>query len=274
MRIELTSEPGDPERPNEDHGSVAVPAHGTGGALVVLDGVTPPPGDDGCAHGVPWFTARLGGAVLELAGSQRELSLSECLAEAIVRTAAAHGNSCDISHPRTPQSTVALARWDAETVESLVLSDSALLVEAADGQVHPVLDTRLDELPESVRALRARGDSAAYARAVEALRNAPGDEGFYTAAADPEVVSRAVTDLRPRADVRALLALTDGASRWSEVFRFGGWPELLASARATGPERLIADLRAAERADPHGADYPRGKCHDDATALLVELSHG
>ena len=68
-----------PGRPNEDYASVAVPSAGTGGALVVLDGVTPPRSDVGCAHGVPWFTARLGGALLELAASRRDLTLTECL---------------------------------------------------------------------------------------------------------------------------------------------------------------------------------------------------
>lgn len=41
MRIELTTEPGAAERPNEDYVSMAAPAAGHGGSLVVLDGVTP-----------------------------------------------------------------------------------------------------------------------------------------------------------------------------------------------------------------------------------------
>ncbi|MBA0051558.1 hypothetical protein E0L36_11830 [Streptomyces sp. AJS327] len=270
MRIELTSEPGDPGRPNEDHASVAVPALGTGGVLVVLDGVTPPRGDDGCVHGVPWFTARLGGALLELAGSHRELTLRQCLSRAIARTAEAHRGECDLSHVRTPQATVVLARWDADTVDHLVLSDSALLVETVDGTVEAVLDPRLSTLPDAVRALRERGDQAGYARAVEALRNAPGGEGFYTAAADPEVAEHAVTGGRERASVRALLGLTDGAARWTETFRLGGWAELFALVHAEGPAGLVSRVRHAESEPPQ--DGPRrGKRHDDATAVLVEF---
>lgn len=60
MRTELVSEPGDPDRPNEDFASVGLPASGQGGSLIVLDGVTPPRGETGCLHSVPWYTARLG----------------------------------------------------------------------------------------------------------------------------------------------------------------------------------------------------------------------
>lgn len=281
MRIEMTCEPGDRRHPGEDYASAALPASGEGGALVVLDGVTPPREDVGCAHGVPWFTARLGGAMLELSASRRDLTLPECLSAAISRTADAHGSICDLSHRRTPQATVVAARWDDERVEHLVLSDSVLLVERTDGTVTPVLDSRLDELPPHVRTLRDRvralpeggperaAARAEYAGAVEALRNAADGTGFHTAAADPAVASFAVTGTERRADVRTLLALTDGAARWTQTFRLGDWAGLVALVREEGTAALVARVREAERADPHGAAHPRGKPHDDAAAVLV-----
>ncbi len=282
MRIETAGDPGDPQRPNEDYASVVLPASGAGGAVVVLDGVTPPEGDDGCVHGVPWYTARLGGALLELSASRRDMTLPRCLSEAIARTAEAHSPICDLSHPRTPQATVSTARWDEETVEYLVLSDASLLLQAGDGTVNPVLDARLDRLPEEVYALRRRVRSlpsgtaersaaaAAYVEAVEALRNVPGGQGFYTAAADPDVASLAVTGTTPRRDVRALLAMTDGATRWRDLFGFGDWGDLFALVREEGPQTLIDRVRAAESADPAGSAFARWKRHDDATAVLVE----
>lgn len=283
MRIDMTGEPGDPRRPNEDYASAALPSCGEGGALVVLDGVTPPPQDSGCTHGVPWFTARLGGSLLELLTAQRDLTLGTCLARAIAHTAAAHVSTCDLSHSRTPQATVVAARWDEERVEHLVLSDSVLLVEHPGGDVTPVLDSRLAELPPHIGDLRARvrglpegsaergTASAEYVRAVEALRNSPDGTGFYTAAADPAVASLAVTGTAPRADVRALLALTDGAARWSETFRLGDWRALLALVRKKGTDALVARVREAERADPDGTAHRRGKTHDDASAVFAEL---
>ncbi|SCK11830.1 Protein phosphatase 2C [Streptomyces sp. WMMB 714] len=281
MRIDMTSEPGDPRRPNEDYASAALPSSGEGGALVVLDGVTPPQGDVGCLHGVPWYTSRLGGALLELSTARRDLTLAECLESAISRTAAAHCATCDLSHKRTPQSTVVAARWDEERVEHLVLSDSSLLLERPDGTVEALLDPRLGQLPTPVTGLREKvralpegspeRDAAReeYVRAVEALRNSPGGDGFYTAAADPAAASLAVTGSAPRAEVTALLALTDGAARWSEVFGLGDWARLLRFVRAEGTGALVRQVREAERNDPLGAAHPRGKAHDDASAVLA-----
>ncbi|MEU7448148.1 hypothetical protein [Streptomyces diastaticus] len=278
VHIDLTTEPGAPDHPNEDYCSVALPALGHGGCLALLDGVTPPAGDDGCVHSVHWFTARLGGALGELSVFRRDMTLEEILAEGVARTAEAHSSTCDLSHPRTPQATVVLARWDEESVQHLVLSDSTLLLERADGALVPVQDERLDTLPSPVPELRAavralpdhtplpQREAAVreYMDAVESLRNT--DEGFHTAAADPAVARLAVTGSTPRADLRSLTALTDGATRW--VDRFGGtWAGTLDLVRTRGTAHLVQAVRDLEHAVP----YPRGKRHDDATAVHVVL---
>ncbi|MFE6041540.1 hypothetical protein [Streptomyces sp. NPDC056452] len=261
MRIELATAPGSPERPNEDWVSTAIPAAGLGGALVLLDGVTPPRGDDGCVHSVPWFTAGLGGSLVELSASRRDLTLTEILSMSIRRTADTHRSLCDLSHVRTPQATVVVARWDEQEIEYLVLSDSALLLEAPDGAVRAVLDDRLDRLPPGSLASEAIADAR--------VRNKEG--GFFTAAADPAVASRAVTGRTPRAEVRTLAALTDGASRWTETFREGDWTATLGLLRKAGPQGLIDRVRELERADTDRVYLRRSKTHDDATAVLVEL---
>ncbi|MFE0643916.1 hypothetical protein ACFW2Y_20225 [Streptomyces sp. NPDC058877] len=260
MRSELASLPGSPERPNEDWVAAALPASGAGGTIVLLDGVTPPAGDDGCVHTVPWFTARLGGALTELSGSRRDVPLSEILSLAIRRTANTHRDTCDLSHVRTPQATVVIARWDEVAVEHLVLSDSALLLEAPDGSVRAVLDDRLDRVPREVlRSLEA----------TDRLRNREG--GFFTAAADPAVADRAVVGSTPRAEVRALAALTDGASRWVELFGEGDWTDCFGVLRKEGPAGLLRRVRALEEADPRAGGAHRWKLHDDASAVYAEL---
>ncbi|GAV42183.1 protein phosphatase 2C domain-containing protein [Streptomyces acidiscabies] len=262
MRTELVSEPGDPARPNEDFAALCVPAAGQGGVLVVLDGVTPPRGPTGCVHTVPWYTARLGGALTELTVSLLDVPLEEALSRAIHRTATSHSQTCDLSHPRTPQATVALARWGAEAVEYLVLSDAALLLESPDGTVTPVLDDRLARLPRELLV----SDEVTDARA----RNKEG--GFFTAAADPSVAARAVTGRAPRSDVRTLLALTDGATRWTEKFHEGGWADLLPYVRKAGAAGLVSRVRELESADAEARVFlRRSKTHDDASAVYVEL---
>ncbi|MGV9251562.1 hypothetical protein [Streptomyces sp. NPDC003697] len=261
MRTEAVSDPGGEKRPNEDFASVALPACGQGGCLVVLDGVTPPRAGTGCLHTVPWFTARLGGALTELTVSGGDLTLTEVLERAVARTAEAHMITCDLSHPRTPQATVALARWSATTVEYLVLSDTALLVEAPGGAVTAVLDDRLARIPRASLADVALVDTT--------LRNREG--GFFTAAADPSVAARAVTGSVPRQEVRSLTALTDGAARWVETFGAGDWADCAALVRARGARSLVERVRALERADREERRYlGRAKTHDDATVVFVE----
>jgi hypothetical protein len=153
---------------------------------------------------------------------------------------------------------VVVVRWDEAHVEHLVLSDSVLLLEAPDGGVTAVLDDRLDRLPRE--ALRSRASA-------DALRNAEG--GFFTAAADPAVASRAVTGRSPRGEVRAVAALTDGASRWTDTFGEGDWAQCLAVLRKEGAQGLIGRVRALE-ADP-ARPHARGKRHDDASAAFAEL---
>lgn len=261
MQTEAATLPGSPERPNEDWAATSLPASGAGGTLVVLDGVTPPAGEDGCVHGVTWFTARLGGALTELSTSRRDLTLSEILSLAIRRTADAHRNTCDLSHPRTPQATVALARWDEVTVDHLVLSDAALLLRSPDGAVRAVLDDRLDHVPREILRSAAATDRL--------MRNQEG--GFFTAAADPAVSARAITGTTPRAEVRALAGLSDGATRWVERFGAGDWADLFDILEKEGTRGLLDRVRALETADAETATPRGGKRHDDATAVYVRL---
>lgn len=258
MRIETATEPGTPGRPNEDFVAIALPTPDSGGSVVLLDGVTPPADGDGCVHSVPWYVAQLGSALIELSTSRLELPLADCLATAIERTADTHRGTCDLSHHLTPQATVVAVRWNAETVAHLVLSDSALLLEAPDGTIRPVLDDRIDVLRRT------------HGRVTNAHRNTPG--GFFTAAADPSAAAHAVTGTTPRSAVRALAALTDGAARLVEVFRTEDWLSTFSALRKQGPEELIRRVRAAESADADGVRFPRGKSHDDATVVLVELA--
>jgi hypothetical protein len=262
MRTELVSEPGDPARPNEDFASVGLPASGQGGSVVVLDGVTPPRSGTGCLHSVPWFTARLGGALTELTVSLPDVPLVDTLARAIARTASTHAETCDLSHPRTPQATVVVARWSSEAVEYLVLSDSALLVESPDGAVRAYLDDRLTRLPRASLATDAYIDAH--------VRNKDG--GFFTAAADPSAAARAVTGTLPRGEVRALAALTDGATRWVEKFREGDWGDCFRFLRKEGARELVGRVRELERGDAEERVHlGRSKTHDDATAVYVEF---
>ena len=155
-----------------------------------------------------------------------------------------------------------MARWSPSAVEYLVLSDSMLLVESPAGVVTPVLDDRLARIPRAALATDALVDTH--------LRNKEG--GFYTAAADPSVAERSVTGSLPRAEVRTLAALTDGAARWVERFEEGTWTDCLTFVRQRSAQALVDRVRELEREDAEArARLGRAKTHDDATVVYAEL---
>lgn len=267
LRVEFATEPADPTRPNEDF--IAAGPN----ALVLLDGVGTPVGSDsGCIHGVPWYVGRLGLSLFTRVGSRPDLTLTECLAEAIDATAAMHADTCDLTHRGTPSATVVVVRTSGDDLEYLVLADSTLAVETSDG-IQVITDDREAEVgskyrdamddvpagtPEHVAAHRT------YVEAMRAHRNQPG--GFWVAAAIGDAAKEAITGTIPLADVRTLAVLSDGGSRLVDRFELTDWPGAFTLLNEAGPAGLIAQVRAAENSDPDGARWPRGKSKDDATA--------
>lgn len=193
-----------------------------------------------------------------------------------------HEEACDLRHPGTPSATVIVVRWGAETVEHLVLADSVLLFDVL-GEASPVMVTdsreaevgrpyrvEMDALPsgspEHADALRR------YVEALRSHRNVPG--GFWVADSDPAAADQAVTGSMPLDGLRAVALLSDGASRLADRFHLADWADTLAILRNDGPQALIDQVRAAERSDPRGERWPRGKAYDDATAVYASVSAG
>lgn len=267
LRVEFATEPADPNRPNEDF--IAAGPN----ALVLLDGCGTPAGSDsGCTHGVPWYVARLGLNLFTRASSRPDLTLTNCLAEAIEATAALHADTCDLSHPGTPSATVIAVRQNADRLDYLVLADSTLAVETPAG-IEVITDDREAQVGDRYRAemdATPAGTPAhvaahrAYVEAMRAHRNQPG--GFWVAAADKAAATEALTGTLPVAEIRAMAVLSDGGSRLVDRFELVDWPGLFKLLTEAGPAELITQVRAAETADPEGTRWPRGKSKDDATA--------
>ena len=224
------------------------------GWAVVLDGATAPAGvDSGCAHDVAWLVRRLAAGLSARLAADDTGPLADVLAEAIKEVCGSHAGTCDLANPDSPSSTVAMARWSRRELECLVLADSPVVVRRTDGSVTVVEDDRLTRLP---------GGPPYTFELVRSLRNREG--GFWVASTSRAAAYEAVTATFPWAEVDTFALLTDGVTRLVE--RFGHtWPELLGELERTGPDHVIDLVRQAERAAPR----PRGKTHDDATALVV-----
>jgi hypothetical protein len=81
-----------------------------------------------------------------------------------------------------------------------------------------------------------------------------------------------VTGSEPLAALSAVALLSDGASRLADRFQLATWAGIGTILTGEGPAGLIQRVRAAEAADPQGERWPRGKIHDDATAVLWRMA--
>lgn len=266
MQVTSSSEAGSPDKPNED-GLVV-----TGDMVAVLDGATARTAT-GCIHGIPWFVGKLAGCLAK----NNELAPAEALAQAIVETAAAHRDTCNLKHPATPSAALAIVQIFGDSLRYLVLGDVTLVIETNDG-LRIVSDNRVDATViaerEAVDAIPADSPEKAEAlvrmkQAELAARNVPG--GFWVAAADPSVVSQALAGEIPIMTIRCAVLLTDGAARAVIPFRIYDWPSLLSAATTSGPEELIKQVRVAENVDRTGIQQPRNKIHDDATIVVIQF---
>ncbi|WP_157248523.1 protein phosphatase 2C domain-containing protein [Nonomuraea typhae] len=265
MRVTFATEAA-PGRPNEDF------VGATPEAAVLLDGAGTPPGSDaGCSHGVAWYSRTLGSTLLA-AMTQSAGTLAQLLGEGIKTVASMHDGTCDLSHPGSPSATVVMLRQANQAVEWLVLADSVLVLDTGpqpmvicddrEAQVGALHRAEMDALPSGTPE-----HTAAHRRYVETLRSYRNrDGGFWVAAADPHAADQALTGSLPADKVHAAALLSDGASRPVDRFALATWRQTLDMLAHDGPNALIRQVREAERSDPQGARWPRGKAFDDATA--------
>lgn len=247
-------------------------------AVIILDGVSVPDGmDTGCVHGTPWYVQQLGTRLMVRVGTEarEKTSLPDLLAEAIDETSALHADMCDLSHPGTPAATVAILRSFGH-LGYLVLSDSAVVVDGADG-IRVFQDSRVDETAAELAdvVLATASDDAAHAERRRAMiakrraaRNVPG--GYWIASSDPDAATHALSGGIRVGRTRRVAVLSDGAMRLQE-FGLATWEELLNTLDFHGPAELIRQVRAAEDDDPTCTKWPRTKTYDDATAAFCRF---
>ncbi|MEE1830149.1 hypothetical protein [Streptomyces sp. SP17KL33] len=249
---------------------------GTPSLALVLDGLSTAGLDTGCRHGVPWYVAQLGShLVAALAAGERPLA--DGLADALENARRLHPE-CDLKNPGTPSATVAILRERSGCVDHLVLSDSPVVLENADG-ITVLTDLRVDQVCQDLRAETEQLPTgtpehrASVARLVAAqreIRNTP--EGCWVAAAAPDAASHALTGTVAAADVRSAAVMSDGASRLVTDYQMATWEAVFSRLRESGPAGLIHTVREVEATDPHGLRWPRYKAGDDAAVACCSFA--
>jgi hypothetical protein len=272
VEVSFASWPGSLSKPNEDF-VTANPS-----VAVVLDGLSAPPAlGTGCLHGTPWFVVQLGTQVLSAATSARDESLQDLVASAISRVADSHAHTCDLEHPGTPSSSLAVLQEQDQRVDYLLLFDSVIVVDGPSG-LTVVTDRRVDAFArqEDLATQEHPIGSPAHQLCVQELvaaqrrhRNQP--NGYWVAGAKPAAAYQAVTGSQPQDQVGRAALLTDGVSSLVDLYAVADWPELLDSMQQHGPANIISRVREVEGADPTGSRWPRYKRSDDATAAFCLL---
>jgi hypothetical protein len=246
VEVSFASWPGSVSKANEDFVAASPKV------AVVLDGLSaPPPLGTGCLHGTPWFVAQLGAQVMSAATTASEEPLQDLVAGAIARVADSHAHSCDLDHPGTPSSSLAVLREQDGRVEYLLLFDSVIVLDGPSGLV-VVTDRRVD----------------AFARQEDlATREHP----VGSPAHQERVQELVAAQRRHRNQLSGYWVA--GAKPTAELYAAAEWLELLDSMQQHGPTHVISRVRDLEDADPSGSRWPRYKRSDDATAAFCLLRH-
>lgn len=240
-------------------------------AVVVLDGATSHDPDYPSAHE---YVDSLGHELCRYLTSSSDLS--NILASAIESTAE---RLCLHPGGRAPSSTVAILRAGADTVETLVLGDSSVVIGCTDGTQDVISDERLDALdfPESQlyrEHLRAGhgydSDHFGLLRSLQRKQRQHRNRGhgYWIAEADPEAAHHSITRRYPLDRVRWAILATDGAVEPLTPLRIS-WEEV-AGLDGHGLAQLLGRTHRWEaETDPDGVRLPRSKRHDDKTIAIV-----
>lgn len=267
MQVSVATQAGGTS-PNEDW------VAGTPTFAVVLDGLSTAGLDTGCVHGVRWYVAQLGGHIVA-ALADPGVPLPDALATSLERVSKLH-QTCDLGNPGTPSATVAILREQSDRIDHLVLADSPIVLEGADGYT-TLTDLRVDDVCQDLRAeteRHATGSAehrASVARLVAAQRQIRNtDEGYWVAASAPEAAFHALTGTANPSEVRSAAVVSDGVSRLVTEYQMASWADVFDQLRREGPAALIATVRKVEGTDPHGHRWPRYKVGDDAAVAFCQ----
>jgi hypothetical protein len=272
MKVAMATSPGHIGHSNEDFVG-AVP-----GAVVLLDGAGIPGTDAICHHGVAWYSHTLGAALLARMAHEGGTDLVAALADSIEQVAGRHRHTCEIANPSSPQSTVAMIRFDEDHADFLVLADTFIALDPLNAGPQVITDSREVNVriecstplrglsvgtPEYERAERTVID------ALRARRNQPG--GYWIAKDDPHAATQAITGRVPLVRLNGAALLSNGASRIVDPYHLLEWPAVLELLRTSGPDEILRRVRGAE--SETAGSLPGFQFSDDATAAYCDLPH-
>lgn len=268
---------------NDDRvGAAGTLAWAIDGATDVLAEPLMPGGSDAA-----WIAGALDEELLKL-GAAPPASLKDLVGILTDRAAsrfAAERRRPPVAPHEQPSAAGFIVRLDSPQIEHLSLADCQCLMQHAGTPAYSIdLDPEVAQgdrrAIEVMKTFRAKPGGASWREAraeiwprIRAARdrlNMPNGYGVLSVIAPPEKFMR--TGRVGVGPGDRLLLATDGLTRLVDMFGRYSHDELMRIACAQGLAALTKELREMEAADGDCVHVPRTKPHDDASAILLEVT--
>lgn len=248
------------------------------GLVAVLDGASAI--GEASAHDGGWYASALSRAFRRSQEDSPALSLRESLFEAITDLTTQH----DLEPGNGPSSTIAAVRIRDNSLETLLLGDSTIVVLRRDRRDAVITDNRMAAVGTVHRERytnRLRAGTGFDAEHRDTLRMLQADQraqrnttgGYWISEADPAAARHALVNEFPLKNIIGCLMLSDGAAAAVTSYgSFSTWRDVFHAALAEGPLHPLETATMVEKNDPRGERWPRSKRHDDKTLVACWTS--
>jgi hypothetical protein len=280
--IEAISLAGDREKQNDDAcGSVLKSAWVIDGATDLGSPITD------AASDAAWIAMGLNLTIFEAAYERDDTGADEAFMRSILRNASRRAAAdlaaaAGIERWQLPTASVLMISEHEQNLRGIDLGDCRCFALDAHGAGHNAgsrANATDDEQHRARDAAKRAGAPASLRdpetmtmlRAARAQHNLPGGS-YWVFGLQPECAEHARVWTLPLARPAHVLLCTDGFSALVDRYRAYDAAGIVRAALDKGLQELGRELRAIEAADASGAQHPRFKRSDDATALLLRLT--
>jgi serine/threonine protein phosphatase PrpC len=178
--------------------------------------------------------------------------------------------------------TIGLVRINAEKVECFVLGDVEILVLEASGKLNVLTDASIEGMDQQVMEMMASNPNreneiefnAYTAQELALLRKnrltMNTKEGYAILEHDPTAIARGLYKEYALKNVKDILMGSDGFTIVYNKYHQINREDMIAVSKKEGIRNVVDMLRKIEKNDQRMTQYKRLRCHDDATAILLE----
>lgn len=179
----------------------------------------------------------------------------------------------DLVEESSPNSTIAIAKWNKEELCAYVLGDSPILIMENSGNLKEISDNRMAQFGDDIRnkyKLRLScglGFDEVHKESLKKLQQIQKkykniSNGYWVAGAKEDSAYHAITKNFLLSDVRSIIICSDGG--YQSLAGYSCGVDYLI------PESVIKEMHIFERRDEFGIKFPRSKKHDDKTIVVIK----